>query len=178
MKINAGEYKYRNLEVPEGIRPTTGKVREAIFSMLTGRIEDAVVLDLFAGTGSLGLEALSRGAKHCYFNEGSKKNYKILKNNIENCQAAEKSTVFNSDFRRVFSFIDKQINLIFVDPPYHEGYYGEVFKNIEEYNILSEDGIIIAEHYDDNKLPDNIEGYSKFKAKHYGTIAVDMFSKK
>lgn len=178
MKINSGEYKYRNLEIPEGIRPTTGKVREAIFSMLTGKIEDTIILDLFAGTGSLGLEALSRGAKHCFFNEGSKKNFKILKKNIETCRANEKSTVFNNDFRRVFSFIDKPVDLVFVDPPYREGYYGEVFENIEEYGILSDDGIIIAEHLDDNKLPDSIGGFAKFKAKRYGNIAVDMFCKK
>ena len=82
MRINSGRFKYRKLEIPESARPTTEKVREAVFSMLIGKVEGATVLDLFAGSGSLGLEALSRGAEFCVFNEGDRKNYKILKNNI------------------------------------------------------------------------------------------------
>ena len=84
MRINSGRFKYRKLEIPESARPTTEKVREAVFSMLIGKVEGATVLDLFAGSGSLGLEALSRGAEFCVFNEGDRKNYKILKNNIIN----------------------------------------------------------------------------------------------
>lgn len=76
MRINTGRFKYRKIEVPESARPTTEKVREAVFSMLIGRIKGATVLDLFAGSGSLGLEALSRGAEYCVFNEVNRKTIK------------------------------------------------------------------------------------------------------
>ena len=124
MRINSGEYKYRSIEVPENARPTTEKVREAVFSILIGKVEGALVLDLFAGSGSLGLEALSRGAKHCVFNEGDRKNYKILQKNIKNCKAQEKSSTFNNDFRKSLTLANKEFDLIFVDPPYRAGYYG------------------------------------------------------
>lgn len=87
MKIVAGEYKYRKIEIPEGIRPTTEKVREAVFSMINFNVPGAKVLDLFAGSGSLGLEALSRGADICWFNEGDRANFRVLKRNSENCKA-------------------------------------------------------------------------------------------
>ena len=83
MKIVSGEFKYRKIEIPNNIRPTTEKVREAIFSILNNHIYEAIVLDLFAGSGSLGLESLSRGSRKCYFNEYNKGVLNILKKNIE-----------------------------------------------------------------------------------------------
>ena len=78
MKITSGDYRFRKLEVPEGIRPTTEKVREAVFSMIREWIQDSVFVDLFAGSGSLGLEALSRGAAKCYFNEVTERTTRFL----------------------------------------------------------------------------------------------------
>ena len=98
MKITSGRYKYRNIEVPKGIRPTTEKVREAIFSMVMQWIPDAEALDLFAGSGAMGLEALSRGAAKCTFVEASRQNQKVLIGNIDNCGAGELSTVIGKDF--------------------------------------------------------------------------------
>ena len=87
MKITSGKYKYRKLEVPRGIRPTTEKVREAVFSMIQPWLPGAAVLDLFAGSGAMGLEALSRGASFCWFCEANRANQKILAANIEGCGA-------------------------------------------------------------------------------------------
>ena len=175
MRINSGRFKYRKLEIPESARPTTEKVREAVFSMLIGRVEGATVLDLFAGSGSLGLEALSRGAEFCVFNEGDRKNYKILKNNITNCKAEEISSIYNNDFRKALT--NREFDIIFVDPPYREGYYGEVFELVEEYGLLADGGVIVAEHLNDNELSDNILGFSRTKHKRYGTIGVDFFER-
>ena len=150
MKINSGRFKYRKLEIPESARPTTEKVREAVFSMLIGRVEGATVLDLFAGSGSLGLEALSRDAEYCVFNEGDRKNYKILRNNIENCKAEEISSSYNNDFRKALVLANREFDIIFIDPPYREGYYGEVFELIEEYGLLADEGVIVVEHLNDN----------------------------
>ena len=177
MRINTGRFKYRKIEVPENARPTTEKVREAVFSMLIGRIEGATVLDLFAGSGSLGLEALSRGAEYCVFNEVNRKNYKILKNNIENCKAEEISSTYNNDFRKALVFANREFDIIFVDPPYREGYYGEVFELIEEYGLLADDGVIVAEHLNDNLLSDEVLCFNRTKHKKYGTIGVDFFER-
>ena len=177
MRINSGRFKYRKLEIPESARPTTEKVREAVFSMLIGKVEGATVLDLFAGSGSLGLEALSRGAEFCVFNEGDRKNYKILKNNIENCKAEEISSTYNNDFRKALILANREFDIIFVDPPYREGYYGEVFELVEEYGLLADGGVIVAERLNDNELYDNMLGFSRIKHKRYGTIGVDFFER-
>lgn len=177
MRINSGRFKYRKLEIPESARPTTEKVREAVFSMLINRVEGATVLDLFAGSGSLGLEALSRGAEFCVFNEGDRKNYKILKNNIANCKADEISSTYNNDFRKALTLANREFDIIFVDPPYREGYYGEVFELVEEYGLLADGGVIVVEHLNDNELSDNILGFSRIKHKRYGTIGVDFFER-
>ena len=177
MRINSGRFKYRKLEIPESARPTTEKVREAVFSMLIGKVEGATVLDLFAGSGSLGLEALSRGAEFCVFNEGDRKNYKILKNNIANCKADEISSTYNNDFRKALILANREFDIIFVDPPYREGYYGEVFELVEEYGLLAGGGVIVVEHLNDNELSDNILGFSRTKHKRYGTIGVDFFER-
>ena len=171
MKINSGKFKYRKIEVPETTRPTTEKVREAVFSMLIGRV------DLFAGSGSLGLEALSRGAEHCVFNEGDRKNYKILKNNVENCKAEDISSIYNNDFRKALVLANREFNIIFVDPPYREGYYGEVFELIEDYGLLADDGVVVVEHLNDNQLSDDMGSFVKTKGKRYGTIAIDFFER-
>ena len=177
MRINSGRFKYRKLEIPESARPTTEKVREAVFSMLIGKVEGATVLDLFAGSGSLGLEALSRGAEFCVFNEGDRKNYTILKNNIENCKAEEISSTYNNDFRKALILANREFDIIFVDPPYREGYYGEVFELVEEYGLLADGGVIVAEHLSDNELSDNMLSFSRTKHKRYGTIGVDFFER-
>ena len=177
MRINSGRFKYRKLEIPESARPTTEKVREAVFSMLIGKVEGATVLDLFAGSGSLGLEALSRGAEFCVFNEGDRKNYKILKNNIENCKAEEISSTYNNDFRKALILANREFDIIFVDPPYREGYYGEVFELVEEYGLLADGGVIVTEHLNDNELSDNMLSFSRTKHKRYGTIGVDFFER-
>lgn len=177
MRINSGRFKYRKIEVPETARPTTEKVREAVFSMLTGRVEGTTVLDLFAGSGSLGLEALSRGAEQCVFNEGDRKNYKILKNNIENCKAEQISLTYNNDFRKALMLANREFDIIFVDPPYREGYYGEVFELIEEYGLLADEGVIVVEHLNDNSLSDYIGSFVKTKGKRYGTIGIDFFER-
>lgn len=176
MRINAGKYKYRNVVLPDDIRPTTAKVREAMFSMMYGYIEGSIVLDLFAGSGSLGLEALSRGAEFCYFNEASRKNLPILKGNIQNCGAGDESKVYNKDFRKCLATIEPGIDVIIMDPPYAAGYYEEAFELILENDLLNPGGIVVAEHLYDNPLSDNYGKLTRVKAKKYGTIGVDIYT--
>lgn len=175
MKITSGEYKYRKLEIPEGVRPTTEKVREAIFSMIREWIPNGICVDLFAGSGALGLEALSRGAARCYFNEGNRKNYKVLNANVSNCKAEDKAVVSNNDFRTALANISEKVDVILADPPYNDGYYEEMFDLINKYELLDEGSIVVAEHLNEKPLQESYGILVRFKAKKYGTIAVDVY---
>lgn len=176
MKITSGEFKYRNIEVPRGIRPTTEKVREAVFSMIREWIPGAVVMDLFAGSGALGLEAISRGADRCYFCESNRQNYRILLNNIDNCRAGERARVFNCDFKSAISRTGETLDVVIMDPPYEQtSYYEDAFSLLQEKGLLSEDSIVVAEHLYDNELFENYGNLRRFKQKKYGTIGVDVY---
>lgn len=176
MKITSGAYKYRNIEVPRGIRPTTEKVREAIFSMVNGWIPNAVVLDLFAGSGAMGLEALSRGAAKCYFNELNRQNFKVLLSNIANCHAEESSVASNRDYESCILGLNEPVDVVIMDPPYGMvDYYDNAMMLLQEKGVLGPGSVVIAEHLYDNKLLDNYGRLVKRKEKKYGTIGVDVF---
>lgn len=176
MKITSGEYKYRNIEVPKGIRPTTEKVREAVFSMIRDWIPGAAVCDLFAGSGAMGLEALSRGAEKCWFSEVNRQNFRILLSNIDNCKAGEKAVAFNSDFKAALARINTTLDVVIMDPPYDQlAYYGEAMDILQERGLLNEGSIVVAEHLYDNKLSESYGNLRKLKEKKYGSIGVDVF---
>lgn len=176
MKITSGEYKYRNIEIPKNIRPTTEKVREAVFSMIREWIPGAAVLDLFAGSGAMGLEALSRGAEKCWFSEVNRQNFRILMGNISNCRAGEKSVCFNSDFRTAIARIDERLDIVIMDPPYDElDYYPEAMELLQDRGLLDEGSVVIAEHLYNNKLLDSYGRLNRIKEKKYGSIGVDVF---
>lgn len=176
MKITSGEYKYRNLEIPKGIRPTTEKVREAIFSMIRDWIPNAVVLDMFAGSGALGLEALSRGAEKCYFNEGNRQNYKVLLGNIHNCKADDRVYISNKDYASCLTGIKEKLDVVLMDPPYSEiGYYENAMNLLQEYDLLERGSIVVAEHLYDNPLCEEYGQLHRIKEKKYGSIGVDVF---
>ncbi len=180
MRIVAGEFKGRKIETPLGrdIRPTSEKVKEAVFSMLYGDIDGAVAADLFAGTGNLGLEALSRGAELCYFSDISRESLAITRRNIAVCRAEERSVLVAGDFERCLDRIMRdgaKVDLVFIDPPYKEGLYGRCFKLIREMEILGDGGKLIAEHSKNDVLPDYLSGYNKIKEKDYGSITVSIY---
>ena len=182
MKITSGRYKYRNIEIPRGIRPTTEKVREAVFSMINAWIPDAEVLDLFAGSGAMGLEALSRGAARCTFVESNRQNQKVLQYNIDKCGAAEISKVIGRDFAAALGEIagKNRINafdVVIIDPPYEKTeFYDTAMQLLQEYGLINESSIVVCEHLYDNKLSDTYDNLQKIKEKKYGTIGVDVFT--
>lgn len=179
MKITSGKYKYRKLELPRGIRPTTEKVREAVFSMITPWLDGAVVMDMFAGSGAYGMEALSRGASHCFFSETSRANCRVLISNIENCEAGSESTVLNSDYQAAIQRISGKgttLEVVFMDPPYEEvSYYAKAMEMLQDEALLDEGSIVVAEHLYDNKLLDNYRNLHRIKEKRYGSIGVDVY---
>ena len=178
MRIITGEYKGRRLFAPKDreIRPTTDRVKEAIFSMLSDKVYGNQVLDLFAGTGNLGLEALSRGSNHCYFADASKIALELLRKNINYCKAQEKSTILHGDYRRTLKQIIKPCNLIFLDPPYEKGMVLDCLSYIEEYEVLAPGGIIVIEHGKREVLSEEIGSFQLIKKRQYGTILISMYS--
>lgn len=176
MKITSGDYKYRNIEVPRDIRPTTEKVREAVFSMIRDWIPGAVVLDLFAGSGAMGLEALSRGAAKCYFNDKSRSNFKILLGNIANCQAQAVSVTSNRDYQICLDTLPEKLDVVIMDPPYAElGYYEDCFGLLQENGLLEKGSIVVAEHLYNEPLNETYGKVTRIKEKKYGSIGVDVF---
>lgn len=181
MKITSGKYKYRNIEVPRGIRPTTEKVREAVFSMIMQWLPDAEVLDLFAGSGAMGIEALSRGAARCCFVELSRQNQRVLISNITNCGAGSEAVVLGRDFESALVEISGRqektvFDIVIIDPPYEKtDYYTIAMMKLQELGLIDERSIVVCEHLYDNKLSDTYGKLVKSREKKYGTIGVDLF---
>lgn len=179
MRIIAGELKGRRLMTPSDnrVRPTTDKVKEAVFSMVAGYLPGSVVVDLFAGTGNLGLEAISRGAARAYFVDKDRTSISMVRENVKHCKVEDRSVILWSDFKSVFKKINDKVDVIFLDPPYSAGYMEECFSIIAESEILEEGGIIVAEHSSAETLPEEMSGMVLIKSKRYGKISVSIYEK-
>lgn len=179
MRIIAGDYKGRRLTPPSdnSIRPTTDKVKEAVFSILGSHLDlyGSKVLDLFAGTGNLGLEALSRGAEHCWFGDNSRSSLKLLKDNISYCRADDKATVIPGDYRKALERVSQPMDIILLDPPYDKGMLPDCFDLICQLGLLAEDGVIVAEHRKEEVLPEKLADFVKIKERKYGTVVISIY---
>ncbi len=178
MRVIAGEYKGRKLEPPadNSIRPTTDKVKEALFSILSERIWGSKVLDLFSGTGNLGIEALSRGAELCVFADHSRESLRLIKGNIAHCKAQRGARVMAGDFKKVLMNLEEKFDIILLDPPYGKGILEPCFALIREYDLLAEGGVIVAEHRKEEDMPEELCGFSKEKERKYGIIKLSIYS--
>lgn len=147
MRVISGKVRGLKLNCPSGIetRPTLDRVKEAVFSMLLPYINEASVLDLFAGSGSLGIEALSRGAERAFFIDNNNDAIKCIKNNISSAHFDSVSTVLKSDAEYFLENTTEKFDIIFLDPPYESDFIVKSIEKILDLNLLDEDGIIIAE---------------------------------
>lgn len=172
LRIIAGKYRHLIIDAPkvDSTRPTTDKVREALMSALGDNLNNAIVLDLFAGSGSLGLEALSRGAKKAYFCDNNFLAYQTIKKNIEKIKVQEETIVYKLNYREALKQIKEKIDIIFLDPPYvKKEIYQEAVDLLFENDLLSEKAIIVKEW--NQKIPfDN--RFSFHKEYNYGTINI------
>ncbi len=166
MRIIAGSARGHRLKCLKGLttRPTLDRVREAIFNVLGAKTIDAVVLDLFAGTGALGIEALSRGSKFCFFNDFNKKACAIIKENLIHCRLAEKAKVFNMSALGFLSLLeqdpDVSLDIIFLDPPYEGGFYEPVLSKLGISTLLKTNTVVVVEGNCNILLE---EGYGRLK---------------
>ena len=172
VRITSGEWKNRNLEVPDidGLRPTSERVRETLFNWLMPSIHKSVCLDLFAGSGSLGFEALSRGAKHCTFVEKSKLAFSQIKTTRTSLNAVN-SEVHNCDAIDFLSSVhNHNFNLVFLDPPFSDDYLISSIESIHEYQLVSRGGYIYIEFNKNNNLFDLPDNWSVIRKKIYGNV--------
>ena len=179
MRIVGGKYRHRNIIYPDDAshtRPTKDRVREAIFSAL-GDISNARVLDLYAGSGAMGIEALSRGASHCTFVDVSPIAIKTVKTNLTNLKVDEKEyeIIKNKDVNALANLKQKgsKFDLIILDPPYEEGQYEAIIDKMNNDGLINEQAIIVMEANRPIKL-ENID-YQKNKEYHYGEIMVFIY---
>lgn len=173
----AGGLKLQTLD-SEATKPTLDRVKEAVFSILKDDIYGATVLDLFSGSGALGIEALSRGAEKCYFNDKSKACCDLIRKNLSHTKLEHCSEIFCSDFAEIITFFRKKglkFDLILLDPPYASGFYEDAIELISKNHIYSDYATIYCEHSAATKLPEKIGVFSKVKTKKYGTVAVSIF---
>lgn len=170
MRIVGGACKRRSLRVPaRGVRPTRGMIREAVFNILGDRIVDAEILDIFAGSGALGIEALSRGAKHCVFIE---KSARVLRANIAGLSFKEQTTVLAGDFRPALRRLrGRSFDVIFADPPYQMNYLQPTIELVAKHALLARDGMIVVEH-SSNEEPLIPDGLALHKRRIYGDTTI------
>jgi 16S rRNA (guanine966-N2)-methyltransferase len=150
MRITAGQWRGRKLEVPDGdaVRPTSDMVRQAIFNILYahGKPQDSYVIDAFCGTGALGLEALSRGAAHCFFIDNDKTSLSYTRRNTLNAKADEQNTIMQFDILKPPPFEDKfPADLVFLDPPYRNGFVYPALTALAAKGWLQPDALCVAE---------------------------------
>lgn len=178
MRIITGKLKGRRLKSPKSydIRPTSDKVKEAVFHMLYPYLgEDFVCMDVFAGSGNMGLEAISRGAKTVYFSDSSRESLALLKENIQLCGVSDNSVLLSGDFKSNIARVHDKIDFYFLDPPYVEKFMQEAIEAIKNSGNLKENGIIICEHSKKEKMPDEYLGFTAIKKRRYGATNVTMY---
>ena len=176
MRIIAGDYKGRRLQSPQdySIRPTTDKVKEALFSILTEKIWGSRVLDLFAGTGQLGIEALSRGAAECVFVERRSDAVHLVQENLALCKLTDRAHVRQGDALAYLRSGEK-FDLVFLDPPYASGLLEQALTDIAAFDICRQHGIIVAESAVETVLPALPPPYQLYREYRHGKIKLTVF---
>ncbi len=166
MRIIGGKHRGRVLATFAGmaIRPTADRVKESLFNILSTRIVGARVLDLFCGSGALGLESISRGASEVHFNDKSRESLAVLKSNLTLLK--EQGKVTNLDFKSCLLNEREPFDFIFVDPPYHADYLADILTIVGERGLLKEEGVLIYESEESQTL--SLDGWEKSDERKYG----------
>ncbi|SEF67376.1 Conserved hypothetical protein 95 [Caloramator fervidus] len=179
MRIITGEAKGRIIKAPPGLntRPTSDRVKESIFNIISKKIADSYILDMFAGTGNLGLEALSRGAKFCTFIELDRLAYSFLVDNVKSLNYQEKSEVFYGDAFKILKGINKKYDIIFLDPPYGKSMVEKAINLIFEEGIFGDETLIVSELDVKDIIPEKIGCFINYRTEKYGRTKVAFWIK-
>lgn len=179
MRVITGKARGIPLKTPEGMqtRPTTDRVKEALFSIIHFEIPGAKVLDLFGGTGQLGIEALSRGAASAVIVDVREEACKLIRENLKRTKLEADARVVRSDYLDYLSRSREKFDIILLDPPYAEVFLENALKRITEIDILETNGIIVAERPMGKELPWEFAGYSRSKDYKYGNTLLTVYRK-
>jgi len=180
MRVIAGTQKGRRLHGPQGpgLRPTADRVKEALFSILGNRIVGARFLDLYAGTGSIGIEALSRGARRVTFVESNPAALRVLRTNVAQCKldaSAEIQTCPAGAFLRRLAKTADQYDIIFADPPYQPEHLAELWPTLAETVVVAPDALIVLEHSSKSAVPPAHGRLNLLRQYRYGDTTLSVF---
>jgi 16S rRNA (guanine(966)-N(2))-methyltransferase RsmD len=179
MRIISGKYKGRKVDgyTIDGTRPTMDRVKESVLGMIQTKLEDSICLDLFTGSGSVGLELLSNGAKKCYFVDNNYKVIETLNKNMKSLKITDDYEIIKSGYEEALkNFNNRNIkfDIIFLDPPYKLDYIIPAIKLISDYNLINEDGLIICE-YENEEI--DVDNYELIKTRKYGSKKIKIYKK-
>ena len=179
MRVITGKARGVQLKTPDGMttRPTSDRVKEALFSIIQFEIPASRVLDLFGGTGQLGIEALSRGAKSAVFVDAGEPACRLIRENLRRTKLESDAKVVRSDYMDYLKRCRETFDIIFLDPPYAEVFLENALKCITEIDILQTGGIIVAECPVGKDLPWNFEGFTRSKDYKYGNTILTIYRK-
>jgi len=175
VRVISGYARGRRIIAPKGskIRPTSDRVKEAIFNTISPLVVQSDFLDLFAGTGNIGIEALSRGANSCTFVDKSPQAIKYIKNNLTNIGFEDRSTIIFGDSRKIITKLTQTYDIIFLDPPYGYDLVIPIMKKLKL--LLKEEGIIVVETENKIELPSHCDTFRLLKASRYGDTQVGYY---
>ncbi len=179
MRIITGSAKGTKLKTPQGLntRPTADRIKESLFNILGPRINGAAVLDLFAGTGNLGLEALSRGARHAIFVDHSPVSIGIIKDNAIRTGLQEKCDVFRGDVLKILLRLQREnkfFDIIFCDPPYNQGWIQQVVAFLDVNSLMNPQGILVLEHSRHDELTTELNVLQVKRMERYGETVLSF----
>lgn len=176
MRVISGKAKGHKLTVPAGndIRPTTDRLKETLFNIIAFELEDCTFLDLFSGTGSIGIEALSRGAAKAFFIDSSKEAQECIRNNLIHTKLMDQAAIIGADVQEIMPSLEEKFDIIFMDPPYKKEIHEKVIHSILKQDLLSKEGMIIVERgtqYD----AAHVGQLEIWKQREYKTTAFDFY---
>ena len=179
MRVITGKARGVQLKTPDGMttRPTTDRVKEALFSIIQFEIATARVLDLFGGTGQLGIEALSRGAKSAVFVDAGEPACRLIRENLKRTKLENDAKVIRGDYLDYLKRCREKFDIIFLDPPYAEVFLENALKCIAEIDILQSGGIIVTERPIGKELPWEFPGYTRSRDYKYGKTLITIYKK-
>ena len=178
MRVITGIARGRRLETLEGedVRPTTDRIKEAVFSIIQFETEGRTFLDLFAGSGQMGIEALSRGAKTAYLVDNSKKSIETIKRNLKTTKLEQDAKVFSMDYHSFLSMCSERFDIAFIDPPYKKGILQDCIGLVAE--MMNDTGVIITENPLDEEILSNYGDFVLDRQYRYGKIKISTFRHK
>ena len=175
MRVITGSARGRKLEQLTGndVRPTTDRVKEAVFSVIQFHIEGRSFLDLFAGSGQMGIEALSRGAARAVFTDASKESIEIVKRNLKTTKLEEYARVYRTDSIGYLTTCREKFDLVFMDPPYGTGLLQQALANVER--VMNKSGIVICESPSTEELPESFGEFVRLREYRHGKIKITTY---